>query len=402
MVRKRQYQVGDFWLDKRTDGRSPFWQIYWYDERARTTRCTSTGCEGIEEAKDAIHAHAEKERAKGFQQPQDALLLGTLKLYWDEHGAKRINSSIIRSSLRIWTGFLMQDKVGAAAKVADLTPAVVERFKAWRSAPHSYDVEWAGERHASESPGVGGETIQRNIADLKSALNHAVKHQRIPYAPAVANVQFEQRSPPRDITLSVKQLGAVVGYAAYDIEALRWVLGMLATGARPDAVLRWNPDKQWVHRGPLFNTHPHGAPTTRKRNAVVPLIEEFRPWLIAWADHPHSIVKSRKTWWRNMRSTIGLPSNIVPKVIRHTVATELRARGVPQSDVEGLLGHQMSNRTTAVYAKYDPNRLISARQALSALWQEVCAEANNWLADHFRTTAPTGEIIVVEKKAAKC
>lgn len=399
---REKYRVGPFWLDKRPDGRSPFYQIYWYDERARTTRCTSTGCEGLEDAKTAIHAHADKERAKGFQQPQDALLLATLLLYWQEHGSKRINSSIIKSSLRIWTGFLMQDAVGPAAKVADLTPAVVARFMAWRSGPHKYDVEWIGERHAGESGGVKGETIQRNIADLKSALNHAVKHQRIPYAPAVANVNFEQRSPPRDITLSVEQLGAIVGYAAYDLEALRWVLGMLATGARPDAVLKWKVKEQWVHRGPLFNTHPNGAPKTRKRNAVVPLIEDFRPWLMAWADHPHPIVKSRKTWWRKMRTNLGLPENIVPKVIRHTVATELRARGVPQSDVEGLLGHQMSNRTTAVYAKYDPNRLISARQALSALWREVCASANEWLADHYRTTGPKGDIIVVAKEGAKC
>jgi integrase len=401
MGRKRTYQVGEFWLDKRPDGRSPFWQICWYDERARTTRSLSTGCEGLEDAKVAILAHVQEERAKGFQQPQDAMLLATMLLYWQEHGAQRINSSIIRSSMRIWTGFLTQDPVGPAAKVADLTPVVVERFKAWRSHPHSYDVEWAGERHAADSPGVNGETIQRNIADLKAALNHAVRQQRIPYAPAVANVRFEQRSAPRDVRLSLKQLGAIVGYAAYDLPFLRWVLGMIATGCRPDAVLRWDVGKQWEHRGDVFSTHPHGAPRTRKRNADVPVIPGFRPWLEAWADCPHDVVKSRKTAWRNMRAALGFHGRIVPKVIRHTIATELRARGVPQSDVEGLLGHQMSNRVTAVYAKYDPQRLAAAKQALSAIWDEVCAEAKKWLADHFRTTDPKGRVIVVDNRAEK-
>lgn len=402
MGRKRLYQVGPFWLDKRADGRSPYWQICWYDERARTTRGLSTGCESLEEAKDAIHAHAEEERSKGYQQTEEALILSQLRLYWLEHGSRRINSSIIRSSLRIFTGFLMQDKIGPAAKVADLTPAVMQRFIRWRSGPHSYDVEWTGERHAAESPGVGGETIQRNLADLKAALNHAVRNQRIAYAPAISNVALEMRSPPRDVTLSTTQLGAIVAYTAYDLPMLRWVLGMLATGCRPDAVLRWNVAEQWKHRSATFDTHPHGAPRTRKRNASVPVIDEFRPWLEAWADYPHQPVRSRKTAWRKIRAALGLQANIVPKVIRHTVATELRARGVPQSDVEGLLGHQMSNRVTAVYAKYDPNRLAAAKQALSALWQEVCAEANKWFADHYRTTTAKGEAIVVAKAEQKC
>jgi hypothetical protein len=109
-------------------------------------------------------------------------------------------------------------------------------------------------------------------------------------------------------------------------------------------------------------------------------------------------VGSRKTWWRTMRDALDLPVNIVPKTIRHTVATELRAMGVPQLDVEGLLGHLMSNRITAVYAKYDPERLSSAKQALSVIWQRVWAEAFLWLADHLRTTDDNGKVIVAARE----
>jgi hypothetical protein len=78
------------------------------------------------------------------------------------------------------------------------------------------------------------------------------------------------RSPARSAKLTIDQLGAIVAYAAYDIEALRWVLGMIATAARPDAVLSWDVAKQWGERGPNFDTKPASWPVTKKRNAVVP------------------------------------------------------------------------------------------------------------------------------------
>jgi integrase len=244
---------------------------------------------------------------------------------------------------------------------------------------------------------VSFESISRNLDDVRAGLNHHVNEGRLLFAPKVPGVETAKRSPPRDITLTYPQLGAIVGYALNDLEVLRWILGMIATAARPDAVLRWQPDKQLKPRD-LFDTHPHGFPTTKKRNAVVPVIPEFRPWLRAWASAPHPVASSRKTWWRTMRDALGLPAEIVPKTIRHTLATELRAMGVPQLDVEGLLGHLMSNRITAVYAKYDPERLSAAKQALSVIWRRIWAEALLWLADHLRTTNASGKVLVMQRE----
>jgi integrase len=140
------------------------------------------------------------------------------------------------------------------------------------------------------------------------------------------------------------------------------------------------------------------APRTKKRNAVVPVIDEFRPWLEAWADCPHKPVASRKRWWRTMRAALGLPDDIVPKTVRHTIATELRARGISLTDIAGLLGHSSESRITQVYAKYDPARLPHVKQALSAIWQEVCAEANKWLTNHFRVSPVRGTPISVVRK----
>ena len=391
---KRLYTVGPFWLAQREQ--SPFYQIRWYDERAKVTRSKSTRCRTLEDATTAILAHHEHFRSRQRQEPDEALAAALFLQFWTDRGRTRRNAATVASSLRIFMAFIEQDVVGMGAAVADLTKDVFERFMAWRQKPHSYSIEWLGKVYAHSSNGVSGEAIQRTLDDVRAALNYAVGKQ-LPWAPKVPAVPLEMRSPPRDITLTVEQMGAIVAYAAYDIEALRWVLGMIGTAARPDAVLKWNIAKQWKGE-PNFDTHPHGEPRTKKRNAVVPLIPELKPWLEAWVANPHKVVRSRKTWWRTMRSALGLPENIVPKTIRHSVATQLRSRGVPMDEISGLLGHTGEHRITAGYAKYDPNRLPHAKQQLSVIWNEVCASAKEWHANHFRVTPAYKQPIEVARK----
>jgi hypothetical protein len=99
-----------------------------------------------------------------------------------------------------------------------------------------------------------------------------------------------------------------------------------------------------------------------------------------------------------MRDALGLDSAFVPKTIRHTIATELRSRGVPMDEIAGLLGHVSDRRITAGYAKYDPSRLPHAKQQLSAIWQEICASANKWHTNHFRVTPAYKQPISVARK----
>ncbi len=391
---QRLYTVGRFWLAERAE--SPFYQIRWYDEETKTTRGQSTRCRALLDAKRAIHAHAEADLADSPQTPEAAAVVPLLLRYFEEHGRHRRNAATIASSLRIFTSFLDGDRVGIDVTVAHLTPDVLNRFQAWRQKPHAWDIEWRGKRFVHQSAGVSGEAIQRNLDDVRAALNHAAAMGRIPNAPKVRSIASGLRSPPRSAKLSIDEMGAIVAYAAYDIEALRWVLGMIATGARPDAVLAWNVPAQ-LH-GANFDTHPYGWPITKKRNAVVPIIPEFRPWLEAWSSSPHALVRSRKTWWRTMRSALELDAAIVPKTIRHSIATELRSRGVPLDEIAGLLGHVSDRRITQGYAKYDPNRLPHAKQQLSIIWQEVCASANKWLTNHFRITPAYGTPISVARK----
>lgn len=393
------YVVGDYWLDKRRDGKSPnIWQIATYSPASRSDVYRSTKQGDLDAAKSIIHAYVEKARSMEAQPADEAKVIPQLVLYIEERAGTIINAAQSRSSMRAFIGFLAQDQAGSDVTVAQLDPALFDRFRVWRMGPHEYSVEGRDKVHEHTSSGVSGETVQRNLDDVGAALNYAVFRRRIPWAPKIANLDQRYRSRPRDVRLSIKQLGAMYGYAAGDIEAKRWLALMIGTAGRPDALLAFDPALQ--DRGDLLDLHPHAWPRTKKVNPVVPAIVPLRPILEGWKANPHKPAKSRKRWWRTMRRALALGDNIVPKTIRHTIATELRGRGVPGGEVSGLLGHDdpEMEKTSLVYAKYDPKYLAKAKRVLTKIFVEVEAEAEAWRADHLRTIPLRGKPIVIDKR----
>lgn len=404
-----KYTVGEFWLDKRRDGKSPnIWQIATYSAKSRSVIYRSTKCRSIEDAKPILHAYVERERARKPQSPQDARVLPHLILYYQEHGINNVNSAQSATSMRAWIGFFMQDELGPDVTFAQVNPQVGARFVTWRSGAHSFNVPWQGREYPLTSPGIKGESIQRNIEDFRVALNHAAKRSRVPYTPRIESVKTESRSLPRDIRLTLPQLGAMVGFARAhpnddptmpaDVQTLRWLLIMIATACRPNAALAFDPALQ--DRGTLLDLQPPAWRRTKKRNPTVPCIAPLRPILDDWRSAPHKTVKSRRTAFRTMRDALGLPIDVVPKTIRHTIATEMRARRVPGPEVSGILGHVATDgmaRTSSVYAKYDPDYLGMAREVLTTIFEEVIRHADDWAADHVRTRLNNGPTIVMNR-----
>lgn len=396
------YVIGDCWLDKRRDGRSPdIWQIARYDPKARSDVYRSTKCRDINDAIGVIHAHVERERAKGHQPIEAASVLPQLILYYEEHGSKVINPDTIAGSLRHFIGFAMQDEVGARVTVAQINKNLITRYIAWRMGPHEYSLPWRGKEYVHKSAGVRGETVKRNIEDLRAALNHAANNQRIPYVPKIPGVPKDKRSPPRDSVLTINQMGAALAFLSMDKSTWRWVVIMMTTAARPDACLAFDPALQWRKETGLLDMHPPAWPMTKKVNPSIPQIPALQPILQDWMDDPHDPAASRRNAWRLMRASLGLPVEVVPKTIRHTLATLLRSRGVPQEQISALLGHAYANRTTAVYAKYDPAYLQEAAAMLSTIWGEIRTAEDRWFADHMRTKDGNGPTTVIDRKRAK-
>jgi len=78
----------------------------------------------------------------------------------------------------------------------------------------------------------------------------------------------------------------------------------------------------------------------------------------------------RKTFERTC-DRAGLASDVTLYSIGHTVATELRKRGVALAEVAGFLGHSTGYRTTERYAKYGPDHLSEAMQAIDAYFSDL-------------------------------
>lgn len=389
--------VGDFWLDKRRDGKSPeIWQIA--TASGRTIIYRSTKCRSVKDASEVLRSHEALHRSKTRQPTTQAELLPHLFLYLRERGPDVHRIDTIKSSFRAWVGFFMQDELTTGVRIDELTNNVVARFRRWRMQPHAWKVEWGGKVYRHQHPGVTGEAVQRNIEDLRAALNHAKGKKRIDEVPKIPSVDKNLRSKPRKLRLTIAQLGAIVAYADQEPDAQAWVWLMIGTAVRPDAGLAFDPAAQWHHS--IADMHPPHWPITNKRNPVVPVIAPLRDFMRAWPTGP--IVKSRKSWWGTMREKLNLPLRAVPKTIRHTVATHLRSSGVPGEQISALLGHKDEDDTlediTEDYAHIEPTKMRAAIRALTKLWQQVEKEAERWRADHLLTITADRNKIITPKK----
>lgn len=393
------YIVGDFWLDKRRDGASPtIWQVA---TGTRSVSYRSTRTTDLDQAKGKLYAHVANLQAAGKQKPDAAAAIPLLFLYWREHGQHTTSAEALSGAIRVFIGFLAQDTLssGLDVTVTELDSPLWRRFRDWRMGPHSYAVPWFGKTFEHSSPGVVGESVQRNCAVIAAALNYHVLQGRLNSVLRVPSVPREHRSKPRDLVLSIDQLGAIVGYCRQlgNLGSIRWILVMIATAMRPNAALAMDPRAQYLEAHDLLNLHPVGWPESKKRNPILPIIPEFKPWLLEWRGNPHTRVTSRKTFWRKMRQALELPENTIPKTIRHSIATHLRTLRVPGEELETLMGHRVLKGVTGVYAKYDPDYLSNATEVLSKLWNKIWEASDSWVAVHMLSNPARGETLKVIK-----
>jgi integrase len=393
------HTAGKFWLDRRPDRKSPAWQIAWYDEKARTVRYRSTGCAGLDDAINALDAHYLLDKASA---PQDtsAGVVEQLVLYWREHGKHTVSPGQIASSLRQFIAFLGQDRVTSAVTFAELRPDVFQRFQRWRMSPHSYVITWAGKVYRHSSPGVRGESVQRNLDDVRAALNHAAGAGRVPFAPKVKGVKRELRSEPRNRILTRDEMAAIVGYALDDPPLLRFVVSIIATLSRPEAALQCDVAAQADFERGLIDLHPPGAPRTKKHNPIVRIPRFYGDWLLMWLRHgPALPATSMRTRWRTMRRVLGLGPDVTAKTIRHTLATMMDEADLPEGQIKRQLGHSRTTGATGSYLHFRPGYLTATSAFLDAYWLDLMFAVRSWRADHLRTRDGRGPVFLRDNSA---
>lgn len=396
------YIAGEFWLDKRRDGKAPnVWQIARTDRGTIIYRSTRTG--DLANAKASLDAHLFEVRSLGRQEANEANVIAHLVNYWREKGSKAVNSDQTDRSLRTFSAFLAQDRSGVGAVITDLTPVLFERFREWRMGPHAFNLEWFGETFDYQSDGVAGATVQRNVNDIRAAVHHAEANLRIPMAPRIGDLDPRYSSAPRERVLTMDEMVSIAWYASHNIRLFRYVAIQFATASRPDVIKKFDAALQYDDALGLIDLHPGALPQTKKRNALVPAIKPMRTVLRTWAASGQPIGSTR-TAWRIMRRTLGLSSDVYPKTIRHTVATILYSDPtVPEREIVELLGHDGKlARTTRIYAKYDPTRLTNAVRCLTMLWRDIQRQAKAYSSDHELTTKGFKGKLTVAQRGKEC
>jgi integrase len=170
-------------------------------------------------------------------------------------------------------------------------------------------------------------------------LVRAWKRGELTSVPFIADVERDaEQEAERFRDLTVDEVARLLRAAAAVPHLLSFCMISLNTLARPDAVLDLGPAQVDIKRR-LIKLNPDGRKQTKKYRPVVPISDTLLPWL-AQSEGPRYVlyrgrpVASVKKSFAKAVAGAGL-EDVSPYCLRHTMATELRARGVSEWEAMG-------------------------------------------------------------------
>lgn len=224
-----------------------------------------------------------------------------------------------------------------------------------------------------EKTGLSRGTVGRILGVIGTTVQRAYEYGEITEKPFILCITDHAR---RERTLTDEEARALLN-APHDERERRYLLLAFCTAARPQALmdLSW---EQFDLRRQLLDLNPPGRPqNVKKYRPTIPIPHALMKDCQLWGDGPIFPVvrKNHTTKLTNLRPIAEklakhFPEGCTPYVIRHTVATELRAQGVPEFDVSGFLGHKPPgvSEATLHYAKYRPGFMRKAADAIDNYW----------------------------------
>lgn len=217
---------------------------------------------------------------------------------------------------------------------------------------------YAARRH---DDGVSDGTVIKELGTLRAALRwHS------PATPAV--IEMPRHPPPRDRHLTREEY-ARLKTAAKARHIRLFIVLALTTAGRASAILDLTWDRVDFERGLIALGDGRRR---EKGRATVPMTGSARAALLeaqqaAVTDHVveyggkrvHSI---KKSFARTVEAA-GLV-DVSPHVLRHTAAVWMAEAGVSMPEIASYLGHTNPAITARVYARFSPDYLRRAAQAL--------------------------------------
>ncbi len=411
------YRRGKYWLDKlrREDGteRSPRWYIFWYDPAARREASVSTGTAEDDQAIVELDRRylADRGEAPAFchacGQPTASaeayLLVDAISDYRLEKGDLAPSADSIAARLKHVLDFLdAEDARGGVFGVETSCAAAagnvfIAAFRAWSA---EQPVTWRNKAGAiTVSKPRAAATTEESVLQVAAALNHAVNADppRSEKRPVYKPKPRRQVSRPRRHRVDVPVIADMLAYAA-EPNAKRaslhaFIVGSLCTLARPDSVVDISvaPDReQWFPGSPILDLNPFGRAQTNKFRPAIPVMPVLEQWLRAELVEYQALDPSARkgaghlvnyygrsvldvdTAWMTMLRNLKLPQGREwkPYLLRHSLATILRNRGVAKWDLEGFIGHDVTG-STEVYAI---GRFETVYRALNDILGEIEAK----------------------------
>ena len=344
----RPGQIGEYWLSQRPN--SPMWCRTWFHQGSRQVRRASLGTEDFEEAKLKLASwlltNQEVRDAKPYEMAFEACLL---RYY--QHQARHLRSAepARYAILRLSDHF-------PGALVSEFTVEAQRRFAT-----------------TLRDQGLSNGYIRRILAVAQAALNRALREGEIATVPYV-DLKLAPEADPRERILSLEEAARL--FRSAELDHLRiYLLLAFGTAARPEAILELTTF-QIDCDSRIIRLNPPGRTQTKKRRPDIPMCDTLRPILRGLPPGPVIQYRGRalgsiKTAFHKARDRAALSGDVTPYTIRHTVAWEMRKRGVPVWEVAGFLGHSSGYKTTERYAKYGPDHLSQAVRAIDGFFADL-------------------------------
>ena len=340
-------QIGDYWPSRRPG--SAQWCRTWFDPDARQTRRASLGTDDFAEACVALAAWVTQHIPGRHEDARDTTLARVFVRYQQQHGRHIVGADAQRRSLAVVLRHIPEGMAVAEFTLDAQRQAVL----------------------AMQRGNYGAGTIKRAIGAAKAAVNWAWNNGELDRPIPFLKVGEGQG---RERVLSVAELAQLWSVGMPD-HVRAFLATLIATAARPEAALQLTRFQCDLERG-VINLNPPGRVQTKKRRPTLPMPAWFRPWveaaeghIVAYRGKPVAKIAGA---FQTMRDAAGFGFDVTAYTIRHTVATELMARGVPELEIAAILGHRMPNsRTTGRYLHVAPERLASARAALDDLANDI-------------------------------
>ena len=317
--------------------------------------------------------------------PGTVALEAILVRYYLQHACTRRSGKQARYALRRWSDFF------PTAVVADVTPLHLRAFVA-----------------AMRDEGLSNAYIRRTLAIGRAALNHAHRLGDLSAVPYV-DLSLAPEAEPRERILTPDEARRLFAAARYE-HAWMYLLLAFGTAARPEAILQLT-SSQVDCAACLIRLNPPGRAQTKKHRPTIPLCRTLLPYfrdlpegpVVRYKDKPLKTIKStfdrlkarartelrdqaarasrrlrrataREEAWSAIAEAKARGDallELIPYAIRHTVACEMRKRGVPVWEVAGFLGHSIGYRTTERYAKFGADHLGAAVRAIDAYFADL-------------------------------